>query len=118
MGLHSVAAALLAAPELELAPDEARPLSAAVAELEKHFHVPTPDPKWMALGGFIMVAWSVYAPKLTAIKRRKAEAARQKAEGGEAKGGARADPVPPAHSSPFSFELEIPGPQSDLGPAH
>lgn len=71
MGIHSMAAAFLKVPELELDQVEAKALGDAVNKVQAEYKIPILDPKTMAWINLLMVTGGVYGPRLAAHSIRK-----------------------------------------------
>jgi hypothetical protein len=70
--IHAGLSGLTKTPELELEQDDARNLAEASANLLNEFEI-KPDPKIEATIAFVVVAGSIYAPKLAMIRMRRQE---------------------------------------------
>jgi hypothetical protein len=77
LSAHSMLAALIKTPELEIDEAEAKRLGDAVARVNREFGVQIMSPKTAAVVNLIMAAGTVYGPRIIAVKnnskRRKAE---------------------------------------------
>lgn len=87
---------MAAAPELALEETEAREIAAALVECKKHFPVPVPSPKWLALANLGTALVSVYQPKIAAIAARKSGVAGGAAVNRDAAASATSGRPPPA----------------------
>jgi hypothetical protein len=93
-------AAFLKTPELELEPDEAKQLAAAIAEVQKHYPM-TISPEAMAWTNLGMACAMVYGPRLYLVRNRQKEEKAQRAR------NVSPDPTTGTPGSP--------GPMPDLG---
>ena len=104
-------ARVLNVPELEMTDDEAKRFTAAYSELRKHFSVPVVDPKWIALGTFMGVTWSLYGPRVAVAVARK--------RGHAPQGPATVlSLVPKASAVPEASQAPEPDASEWLGPTH
>lgn len=69
--LHTMASVMLKTPELMLEKDEAQKLCDGLFELQKHFDIPVPSEKTIAIGAMVAVAGQVYGTRIMAINMRK-----------------------------------------------
>ncbi len=75
--VHLALAAATHTPELALDADEARELAKAAAEVQSHYEMVI-DPKVLAWGQLIMVAGSLYTPRILAASIRIKREAKEK----------------------------------------
>lgn len=102
--------AAFVAPELEIAEEEAKELTAALAEVNS-FYSQVVDPKLIAWMGLIGVAGKVYGPRLGAFMiRRRMEAAMQKPRIAPLSGNVpqQARTTPPAPVAPVARQSSPP----------
>jgi hypothetical protein len=69
--IHAMLAALTQTPELALGDDDAKRLAGALANVTRHYQLPTLSPERMALAMLVWTAGSIYFPKVRAIAQRK-----------------------------------------------
>lgn len=72
--VHEIAATFLKVEELELSEDEAAALGAGIVRVTEQYDIPLPDAKTMAWINLAKVMGKVYAPRIGAMKIRKARA--------------------------------------------
>jgi hypothetical protein len=69
--LHTMASVMLKTPELVLEKDEAQKLCDGLAELQKHFPIPVPNEKTIAIMSMVAIAGQVYGTRIMAVNMRK-----------------------------------------------
>lgn len=69
---YGLLAVVAKTPELALKDDETAMYARALVDAQKHFPIPVLDPKWVAVGGLLSVAFVIHRRMFVEIQERKA----------------------------------------------